>query len=183
MHLLIVFAVIAGQHLNVECIWVLQNYELLSCCRILIPELAKYEQEETSCSVPAVRTRMQMTCWPMRRQQHGTLTNQWPETRTDPSYLNIFSKCLFPGDGNKWSKIKIITATTSTTTTSTYSFLHYDWGLSVRKYERYDLWAVPSFLSGLCSEADPQLATVTCWLSHAALLIRGNIWRKEGSKD
>ena len=81
MHLLIAFAVFAGQYFNVECIWALQNYELLSCCRILIPELAKYEQEETSCSVPAVRTRMQMTCWPMRRQQHGTLTNQRPETQ------------------------------------------------------------------------------------------------------
>ena len=52
-----------------------------------------------------------MEHWPIRGRKH----------KTDPSYLNTFSKCLFPGDGNKWSKIKIITATTST-----YSFLHYE---------------------------------------------------------
>ena len=70
---------------------------------IPVPELAKYELEKTSCSFPAVLTHRDADVTLANEKTAKQITDQSEDKITvpDPSYLNTFSKCLFPGDENK----------------------------------------------------------------------------------
>ena len=56
--------------------------------------------------------------------QQNTDQSEDKITVPDPSYLNTFSKCLFPGDENKWSNKQNV-GTTHTATHTNTSFIKY----------------------------------------------------------
>ena len=66
-----------------------------------LSSLAKYELEKTSCSFPAVRTHRDADVTLANEKTAQWNTDQSEDKITVPSYLNTFSKCLFPGDENK----------------------------------------------------------------------------------